>query len=109
MEFIGIIAFILAISNIGLSDKVKKLKADVKKINSSIKGEVKMSEILKGLEGKRCTLAVSLTGPVDCVVISVDGEWMKVNQILKKDQSKIRVIRIENINDINDISDVTIV
>lgn len=105
MEFIGILAFILAISNIGLSDKVKKLKADVKKINSSMKGESKMSEILKGLEGKRCTLTVSETfaGPIDCEVINVDGEWMKVNQILKKDKSKIRIIRIESINDINDV------
>lgn len=35
MEYIGILAFILALSNMGLSDKVKKLKADVAKINSS--------------------------------------------------------------------------
>lgn len=105
MEFIGIMAFILAISNIGLSDKVKKLKADVMKINSSIKGEGKMSEILKGLEGKRCTLSVIGAGPIDCEVINVDDDWMKINQITKKDQSKkIRIIRIENITDINDVS-----
>ena len=106
MEFIGIVAFILALSTIGLSDKVKNLKADVKKINSSMKGESKMSEILKGLEGKRCKLTISgsYTAPIDCEVISVDDEWMKVNQILKKDKSKIRLIRIENISDINDVS-----
>ncbi|MBU3179328.1 hypothetical protein KPL47_23860 [Clostridium estertheticum] len=65
MEFIGIMAFIIAISNMGLSDKVKKLKADVKKINTSIKGEIEMSKILKALEGKRCTLSVIAKGPVD--------------------------------------------
>ncbi|MEK6266039.1 MAG: hypothetical protein N2B06_14910 [Clostridium sp.] len=100
MEYIGILAFILAISNMGVSDKVKKLKAEVNKINSSMKGEKKMSEILKGLEGKRCTLAISFSGTIDCEVISVDDEWMKVNQILKNDQRKIRIIRIENIQDI---------
>ena len=100
MEYIGILAFILAVSNMGLSDKVKKLKVDVKKINSSMRGEKKMSEILKGLEGKRCTIAISLQGPIDCEIISVDDEWMKVNQILKNDQRKIRIIRIENIHDI---------
>ena len=65
-----------------------------------------MSEILKELEGKRCTLTVggSLAGPIDCEVINVDGEWMKVSQIVKKDQRKIRIIRIDNINDINDVS-----
>jgi len=106
MEFIGILAFILAISNIGLSDKVKKLKADVKKINSIIKGEVKMSKVLKELEGKRCTLAIIYSGPIDCEVIAVDEEWIKVTQILKKDTRKIRMIRIENINNITDIKDI---
>jgi len=43
-----------------------------------------MSELLKELEGKRCTLSVMEKGPVDCEVISVDDEWMKVNQITKK-------------------------
>ncbi|MCB2301049.1 hypothetical protein [Clostridium tagluense] len=101
MEFIGIFAFILAISSIGLSDKVAKLKADVRKINISMKGDVKMSEILKGLEGKRCTLSVIAKGPIECEVISVDDEWMKVNQITKKGQSKMMIIRIDNINDVS--------
>ncbi|MBU3091998.1 hypothetical protein KPL35_07890 [Clostridium sp. CF011] len=106
MEYIGMLAFFLAISNMGLSDKVKKLKEDVKKMKNSMKGEVKMSEILKELEGKRCTLTVSgsLGELIDCEVINVDGEWMKVNQFAKKDQRKIRIIRIDNINNINDVS-----
>ena len=105
MEFIGLAAFILAIFNMGLSKKVKKLKADVKKINNSIKGESEMSEILKGLEGKRCKITVSeiFEGPIECEVIKMDEEWMKVNQILKKGKSKIRIIRIENINDISEV------
>jgi len=48
------------------------------------KGDHEMSELLKELEGKRCTLSVMEKGPVDCEVISVDDEWMKVNQITKK-------------------------
>ena len=106
MEFIGIMAFILAIANIGLSDKVKKLKADIKKIDSNLKGEVKMSKVLKELEGKRCTIAISYSGPIDCEVIVVDEEWIKVTQILKKDVRKIRMIRVENISNITDIKDI---
>ncbi|MBZ9618459.1 hypothetical protein [Clostridium estertheticum] len=100
MEFIGIMAFIIAISNMGLSDKFKKLKTDVKKINTLIKWETKMSKILKALEGKRCTLSIISKGPVDCEVINVDDEWMEVKQFLKKDQSKTMIIRIEKINDV---------
>ncbi|WAG67085.1 hypothetical protein LL037_08125 [Clostridium estertheticum] len=59
-----------------------------------------MSKILKALEGKRCTLSVIAKGPVDCEVINVDDEWMEVKQFLKKDQSKIMIIRIEKINDV---------
>lgn len=106
MDFIGIFAFILAISNIGLSDKVKKLNADVKKIKNSIKGDNKMSEVLKGLKGKRCTLTVSASGlgPIDCEVINVDEEWMSVSQILKNNERKIRIIKIENINNIDNVT-----
>ncbi|MPQ34266.1 hypothetical protein E4V42_23050 [Clostridium estertheticum] len=84
----------------GLSDKFKKLKADVKKINTSINVETKMSKILKALEGKRCTLSIISKGPVDCKVINVDDEWMEVKQFLKKDQSKTMIIRIKKINDV---------
>lgn len=100
MEFIGIIAFILAISNIGLSDKVAKLKADIRKINILLKEDAEMSELLKELEGKRCTLSVMAKGPVDCEVISVDDEWMKVNQITKKGESIVMIIRIDNITEV---------
>jgi len=106
MEFVGIIAFILAIINIGLSDKVKKLKIDVKRINKIIKGDVKMSKVLKELEGKRCTIAISYSGPIDCEVMAVDEEWIKVTQILKKDVRKIRMVRTENIANITDIIDI---
>jgi hypothetical protein len=101
MEYIGMSAFILAVYNMGLSDKVKKLKAEIRKINSLIKGDGEMSKILKELEGKRCTLGVMSQGRVDCEVLSVDDEWMKVNQISKNDQRKIRIIRIENIKEVS--------
>ena len=103
MEFIGVMAFILAISNMGSSDKVKKLKMEVKKVKNSIKGEKKMSEMLKELEGKTCMLTVcgSLTGTINCEVITVDDEWMKISQIVKKGQNKIRLIKIENINEVS--------
>ena len=103
MESIGIIAFILAAANIGLSDKVKKLKEEIRKIKDSIKGEVKMSEILKDLEGKKCNLSIqrSFLGTIECEVLTVDGEWMKVSQIIKNKQNKIRIIRIEDINDLS--------
>ncbi|SHH81552.1 hypothetical protein [Clostridium grantii] len=80
MEIFGLMAFALVISDMGLKDKVKKLKKDVRKINSK-KEEVKMSEILKELEGKRCRLTVSeiFAGQIECDVITVDDEWMKIS------------------------------
>ena len=105
MEFFGLIAFILVVTNSSLPDKVKKLQGDVKKIKNSIRGEVKMYEILKELEGKRCTLTVlgNIFGEpkqISCEVINVDGEWMKINQTIKKNQSKIKIIRIDDIKEV---------
>lgn len=103
MGFLGLAAFILIVSHIALNDKVKKLKDDVRIIKNSIKGETKMSEILKELEGKRCTLTVhgSSQGLIACEVISVDGEWMKISQVVKNNPSRIKIIRIVNIAEVS--------
>jgi len=103
MEYLGIFAFILVIFNMELPDKVRKLKDDVRIIKNAIKGEGKMSEILKELEGKRCKLEVqgSFQGPIECDVINVDDEWIKISQISKKNQSKIKLIRIDRINEVS--------
>lgn len=103
VEFLGFAAFLLIVFNIALNDKVKKLKEDVRIIKNSVKGEAKMSEILKELEGKRCTLTVngSSQGLIACEVISVDGEWMKISQVVKNNPSKIKIIRIADIAEVS--------
>jgi len=103
MEFFGLITFLFVLFNSGLPKKVKKLKKDVTKIKKLIKGESKMSEILKELEGKRCKIIAegSFNGTIDCEVINVDDEWMKISQILRKEQRKIKIIRIDNIIDVS--------
>lgn len=103
MEFLGVAAFILAMGNIGLKDKVDKLAKDVKKLKRGNKGDNKMSEILKSLEGKRCiiTYSGSISGPRECDVLNVDDEWIKVNYIGKKGAIETKIIRIEKINEVS--------
>lgn len=103
METIGILAFILVLCNLGLPGKVKSLKADIKMLKHKIKGGTKVSEILKEIEGKRCrlTLENSFSGPIECDVISVDDEWMKIIHYEKKANATTKIIKIEQIAEIS--------
>jgi hypothetical protein len=103
MEFIGIMAFILLISNMGLPGKVKKLNADVKRMKRLMKEEGKMSQILKDLKGKNCTIETEETfnETIHCEVLDIDDEWMKISYTDKKNEKKIKIIRIEDINNIS--------
>jgi hypothetical protein len=103
METIGILAFILVLCNLGLPGKVKSLKADIKTLKHRIKEDTIMSEILKELEGKRCrlTLENSFSGPIECDVMSVDDEWMKIIHYEKKDKTITKIIKIEQICEVS--------
>lgn len=103
MEYMGLIAFMLVVMNVGLPKKVNNLKADIKKLKKAIRGERQMSEIIRELKGRRCILEIEdwFEGPIECEVIDVDDEWMKINYSEKKKGNVTKLVRIENINEIS--------
>lgn len=102
MEYVGALAFLLVLRTIGLPGTVKRLQSDIKMLKHRIKGDNKMSEILKELVGKRCKLKLGDTysGTVECDVVSVDDEWMKIVHYENKDKTSTKIIKIEQINEV---------
>jgi hypothetical protein len=106
MEYLGVLAFILVIVNIGLPNKMNKLCSRMlrlEKTKRKTEGRT-MSEILKGLVGERCSLKES-DGLVNYVgtVLAVDDEWIKLS-IVDKNNGSVVIKRIEDINQISIIS-----
>lgn len=103
MSVFGFLAFVLLICYINLPSKVNRLSSEVKKLKSSVKGKNKMSEMLKELEGKMCKITTegSFAGPVECKVINVDDDWMKITYTDKKGNINTKIIKIDNINEIS--------
>ena len=102
MEFFGLVAFILAMFNIGMSDKVKKLAFRMKKLEkrNKIQGEYSMSKMIKDLVGSQCTLIFENGVSVVCDILDVDDEWVKISQPNKKGKVDVRIIRIDIINEL---------
>lgn len=107
MEYFGLLAFVLVMSHMGLPDKVEELNKKVKLLgrhNKKSGGELTMSEMLKELVGKDCTIVVdSGMREIECTVLSVDDEWMKISSVDKKGNKDISIKRIDNIDEIIDI------
>lgn len=101
MEFFGILAFVFVICNLSLPGKIQGLNSDIRMLKHRIKGGNTMSEILKELEGKRCKLTLEDSSiPIECDVISVDADWMKIIYYEKKDTTTTKIIKIEQINEV---------
>jgi len=102
MEYLGVFAFIMVLSYMGLPDKVKKLNKRVKILErKNIKKEVnRMSEIISSLVGERCKLKdLSGIASYEGTILAVDEEWVKINVVKNKNES-IVVMRIEDIKEI---------
>jgi len=110
LEYFGLIAFVLVLSQIGYSSKIKKLENELKISKRKIKGEDALSKLLKDLIGVKCIIdcdgAVVFTGKneMECEVLDVDDEWVKITYKDKKDVTKISIIRIESIDNIEIIN-----
>lgn len=107
MEFFGFFAFVLMMIYFDLPDKVKKLKGQVKKLEQKTTkgGVIILSDILKELQGKKCTIIAEsgYTPKLNCTVMAVDEEWIKVVETDKKGKENTRVFKIENIKEIHEI------
>lgn len=91
--------------------KIKKLESKVKKLERINKGDKGMSNIIKSLIGTNCKIrteeGVIFNGniEVNCSVLDVDDEWIKISCIDKKGVAKIRILKIESISNIEIISE----
>ena len=104
MEYVGIIAFVLVLSHVGLPDKLKKLKKRIHKLEkvNGKKGVNRMSEIIKGLVGERCKLTeISGVHSYEGTILAADEEWIKLDIIDKKGNQLAIVKRIEDIKEIS--------
>lgn len=110
LEYFGLIAFVLVLSQMGYPSKIKKLEGELKSLKRKIKGEEALSKLLKDLIGVKCIIdcdgAVVFTGKseMECEVLDVDDEWVKITYKDKKDVTKTNIIRIESIDNIEIIN-----
>ncbi len=110
LEYFGLIAFVLVLSQMGYSSKIKKLEGELKNLKRKIKGEEALSKLLKDLIGVKCIIdcdgAVVFTGKseMECEVLDVDDEWVKITYKDKKNVTKANIIRIESIDNIEIIN-----
>ena len=79
------------------SQKVKKLKNKIKRIEQKQKGNKEMSRILKELIGKTPTIVGQVFGTDNWEVVDVDEEWVKLRRVDKKGKEKFKLQRIEDI------------
>ncbi|MGT2811303.1 hypothetical protein [Streptococcus minor] len=105
MEFFGVMAFIMAIFNIGLSSKVETLHFRMKKLEkiNRKKGESMMSKMIQDLMGSKCQLMFESGVTEEYEIVDVDEEWLKLSRVDKKQQTEIRIVRIDSIRELKPI------
>ena len=96
-----------------LERRVKKLEQEKGKINTEVKEKENeyMSKLINELVGKKCILYLDenaldsmdslLDDELECEVIDVDEEWVKVVSEKKQKKENVKItslIRIDNIN-----------
>ena len=102
MEYFGIMAFILAMVNITLSDKVKKMQFRIKKLEkrNKMQGENNMSKMIQELIVSKCSLYFDDETSGDYDTLEIDDEWLKISQTDKKGRVELRIVRIDNIKEL---------
>lgn len=99
-SLMGVAALCIAACLLGLPAKVRSLEQKVRKIERE--GGNAMSELLKQLEGAKCTIRLTsgVQMPGDCLVMGVDEEWLKVRTTDKKGNETTKLIRTEDIAEV---------
>lgn len=105
MEYFGLVAFILALACSSCPRKVKRLEAKIKKLEKKQKGESIMSKLISELVGKQCRIKPDeeielMDSWIQCQVLDVDDEWIKIRYEDKKKGVVTRLFRIENIDEV---------
>lgn len=106
MQYLGLIAFLLILFNMGYPGRVKKLEKQVRKLKKSLKGDDTMSKLINDLKGYKCKLTFNtITSFLDddkrvYEIVDVDDEWVKLAFKDKKGVDKKVIVRIETIDTI---------
>ncbi|AFS79611.1 hypothetical protein Curi_c26160 [Gottschalkia acidurici 9a] len=106
MTFLWIFIVLLYFCYSSYKTKLEKLKKEIKLLKRSMKGESAMSKLIGELKGKKCLIscddALLIVGDMnlECEVIDVDDEWIKIRFKDKKGVEKVKIIRIDTIKDI---------
>ena len=98
----GIAAFCIAACMLGLPGRVKKLERKFRQREREEKGGFIMSELLKQLEGTKCTIRLTsgVALPGECLVLAVDTDWLKVRITSKKGVDTTKLIRTEDLAEV---------
>lgn len=103
LEFFGLMAFIFMAMYAAYPGKIKKMEREIKNIKRNLKGENSMSKILTDLINKKCKvisedgLTIGLNDKVECTILDVDDEWIKISFIDKKVGEKTHILRVDSI------------
>lgn len=103
LEFFGLMAFIFMAVYAAYPGKIKKMEREIKNIKRNLMGENSMSKILTDLINKKCKvisedgLAIGLNDKVECTILDVDDEWIKISFIDKKVGEKTHILRVDSI------------
>lgn len=106
MEWLGAAAFVMALYCFTYLDKIKHLKAALKRLERKQGGSPAMSKLISGLVNQHCVLTseegVRLTGSTEipCLVLDADDEWIKIRFTDKKKNAVTKLLRIEKIDGI---------
>lgn len=111
MEWMGLIALVLVLCYSSYPGKVKHLGSAVKRLERKQRGEDKtMSKLIQELVNEECIIksdaALQFVGSdeLECKILDVDDEWMKIYFTDKKGNPVIKLLRIENIDEIEMLS-----
>lgn len=106
MEWIGLAALGIVLCYSPYLGKIKKLESKIKTLQKRQRGESDLSKLIRELVGKKCKIetevALDLIGAseLQCLVLDVDEEWMKIQFIDKKKKQITKLLRIESIDGI---------
>jgi len=105
----GLIAFVLVMCYMGLPSDIKKLKQEIKKVKGSLniinKGESSMSKMLEELKNQKCRILFTNvmdfgSNKIECIVLDVEEEWIKITFKDKKGENIIKIIRVEKVSEV---------
>ena len=103
--YFGFIAFFIAIGLLADSGKVRKLERRIKALERKQNGGEEMSKLISELVNKECKMMVDfegeLTKTLECTVLDVDEEWVKIRYQNKKKEDVVKMIRIEKVLEVN--------